>query len=395
MIQLADKELCTGCGACAFKCPHSCIMMKEDGMGQMVPIIDVDVCVECHVCQRICPVLNSPSVQEPKKAYAAWSLDEEQRTTSASGGIAYELYKYALEQGCLVVGASFNDDFSVSLKIGKTLNEIIPFKNSKYVFSTCYEVYPEIEECLKRGVQMLVMGVPCQIAAMRKLYARYKNILYVEILCHGMTPYSYLRQHVDVVEADKGKKAFSMSFRAPEFDTATYTLCLYDVAGGRFYSARTIDGDTYQYGFHRGITYRESCYHCSFAQPKRSGDIVLCDFYGLGAKHPFTQDKHNVSCVVVNTEVGMSFFQSAVATGRLCVEERPLEEAVEGNPRLQHPNYKNKDRLAFEKSIIEAKGDFEKAIAPLAAHYLREVNRPIWWHRCKNVFYRVISFLNK
>ena len=393
MIQLADRKLCTGCGACAFKCPHSCIMMKEDDIGQVMPMIDADACVECHACQRICPVLNSPSVHDPQEAYAAWSLDEVQRVTSASGGVAYELYKNALEQGCIVIGASFNSDFSVSLKIGKTPNEIYPFKNSKYVFSTCYKVYPEIEECLKRGEQMLVMGVPCQIAAMRNLYARYKNILYVEILCHGMTPYSYLRQHVDVVEADKGRKAYSMSFRAPEFDTATYTFSLYDEVGDCFYSARTIDGDTYQYGFHRGVTYRESCYQCSFAQPKRSSDIVLCDFYGLGAKKAFTHDKHNVSCVIVNTVQGMTFFQSVVNKGRLFIEKRPLEEAVAGNPRLQHPNNKTKDRLVFEKRIVDTEGDFEKAITPLAVHYLKEVNRPIWWHRCQHVINCVKGFL--
>ena len=124
MIQLADRKLCTGCGACAFKCPHSCIMMKEDDIGQVMPMIDADACVECHACQRICPVLNSPSVHDPQEAYAAWSLDEVQRVTSASGGVAYELYKNALEQGCIVVGASFNSDFSVSLKIVKTPNEI-------------------------------------------------------------------------------------------------------------------------------------------------------------------------------------------------------------------------------------------------------------------------------
>ena len=117
MIQLASKSLCTGCGACAHKCPKSCIAMRENEYGVIYPHLDSTNCIECHACEKVCPILNPPSLNAPKKAYAAWSNDPEERRTSASGGIAIELYKYAIGLGIKAVGASQNADFSVTHKM--------------------------------------------------------------------------------------------------------------------------------------------------------------------------------------------------------------------------------------------------------------------------------------
>lgn len=386
---LADKNLCTGCGACAFQCPHSCIKMESDKIGQIYPIIDTAFCIECHACEKICPVLNEPEVHLPQRAYAAWSLDPQQRATSASGGIAYELYRYAMAKGYRVVGASFNGDLSVSLKVASTEKEIIPFKNSKYVFSEPYSVYPQIRGGLKRGEKFMLVGVSCQIAAMRKMFGKYENVIYVEILCHGMTPFSYLRQHVDAIENKTGKKSYSMTFRAPEKHTYTYTMTLYDAEGNSFYAARTKDGDSYQYGYHRSVSYRENCYHCSFAKRERVGDIVLCDFYGLGKTIPFKYDKNEVSCILTTTLKGKTFVDHAVTSDRIFAEERPIEEAVDGNPRLRQSNQKTDDRRIFETRIVQFNGDFEQAIAPLVASYVKALEMPFWRKRLYSLKNRI------
>lgn len=394
MILLADKKLCTGCGACAFQCPRSCIKMESDTIGQIYPIIDTAFCIECHACEKICPVLNEPETYLPQRAYAAWSLDPQQRATSASGGIAYELYRYAVANAYKVVGASFNDDLSVSLKIASTCEEIMPFKNSKYVFSEPYSVYPQIREGLKRGEKFMLVGVSCQIAAMRKLFDKYENVIYVEILCHGMTPFSYLRQHVDAIENKTGKKSYSMTFRAPEAHTNTYTLILYDAEGNSFYVARTKDGDAYQYGYHRSVSYRENCYHCSFAKRERVGDIILCDFYGLGKTIPFEYDKNEVSCILTTTFKGKTFIDQVIASDRIFAEERPIEEAVDGNPRLRQSNRKTDDRREFESRIAQFDGDFEQAIAPLVASYIKALEMPFWKKRLYSLKNQILELIS-
>ena len=58
MISLADKDLCTGCGACAYICPKHCITMKENEIGVVLPDIDTSICIECGRCQHVCPILS-------------------------------------------------------------------------------------------------------------------------------------------------------------------------------------------------------------------------------------------------------------------------------------------------------------------------------------------------
>ena len=60
-----NKMHCTGCGACAKKCPKKCISMKPDKEGFLVPSIDADQCINCGICMQTCPV----ALQEDKLFY--------------------------------------------------------------------------------------------------------------------------------------------------------------------------------------------------------------------------------------------------------------------------------------------------------------------------------------
>lgn len=68
MIQLASKENCTACGACAFVCPKQCISMREDDLGIMYPVMDDRDCISCKRCLKVCPILSPLDYHEPKKA---------------------------------------------------------------------------------------------------------------------------------------------------------------------------------------------------------------------------------------------------------------------------------------------------------------------------------------
>lgn len=361
-IQLASPDVCTGCGACAFRCPKHCIEMQENEIGIVLPVVDTSVCIECHSCEKMCPILNEPASYKPEKAYAAWSNDEEERLTSASGGIAIEMYKYAVGNCYAAVGASQNEDFTVTHKITTELSELGQFKNSKYVFSDAYDAFPQIKALLHDGKKVIFIGLPCQVAALRNLFRGNENLLLVEIVCHGTTPFSYLRQHIYILSKQSGKKASRMSFRDPEAYTYTFTFTLYDENGKCFYSKRTKDGDTYQFGYHRGVTYRENCYHCRFAKPERNADVTIADYHGLGLCAPCNYNDKNVSLILINTNRGQSFIKELINDKRIHAEQRPLEEPFKGEAQLRHPSTKNKYRQMFEKQISGCNGDFEKAI---------------------------------
>ena len=198
------------------------------------------------------------------------------------------------------------------------------------------------------------------MAAMRKLFGNEDNLLFVEVVCHGTTPVSYLRQHIDMLNRKTGNVAKRMSFRDPY--TYTFTFTLYNTDNQLFYAKRTKDGDTYQFGYHRAVSYRENCYHCRFAKPERNADITIADYHGLGLVKPAAYDAKKVSLILINNEKGKGFVDSLIAEQRIFAEERPLEEPLNGEAQLRHPSLKSKYRKMFEEDIEKYDGDFEKAI---------------------------------
>lgn len=85
-----------------------------------------------------------------------------------------------------------------------TIDELPPLKNSKYVFSDAYVAFRQIKSLLKEGQKIVFIGLPCQVVALRKLFHDDENLLLIEVVCHGTTPLSYLRQHIHYLESHGG-----------------------------------------------------------------------------------------------------------------------------------------------------------------------------------------------
>ncbi len=361
-MEICSKNICTGCGACAYVCPKKCISMNESEIGVIYPVVDTNECINCGKCKRNCPSLLNNEYKYPQKAYAAWHKDDLQRRTSASGGVASALYELALNSNIWPVGAKMNEDFSVDFAIAKNGEECIPFKNSKYVFSSMYSVYEQIEEKLKANEKVLVIALPCQISAIKTLFGDFENLFCVDLICHGTTPLSYLKQHINGLEEKYGKTAVAMSFRDAKAKTTTFTFTLYDKSGECFYAKRTKDGDTYQIGYHRAISYRENCYNCRYAKQERVSDLTLGDYWGLGRLAPWKFKTDEVSSILVNTEKGEKLILGAVEQKLIEVFQRPIEEVIKYNSQLKQAIRKSKTRLDFEKCILKTRGDFEKTM---------------------------------
>lgn len=367
MIQLAEHDLCTGCGACMAVCAHDSITMQSDAAGVLYPVINTNICKECHLCESRCPILKPVEGHRPRKSYACWNNIDSERNTSASGGIAIAFYEDALKKGYVCVGASQNEDFTVTHKLACSSVELKPFKNSKYVFSNAYEVFTKVKVLLKEGQKVIIIGIPCQIAAFRRLFLNKEHLLLVDIVCHGSTPVAYLQQHIASLEQSLGYKACRMSFRAPEKGTSTYHFTLYDEDGIPFYSKRSADGDSYNIGFHRSISYRENCYHCQFSCPERVGDITLGDYHGLGILEPCSYSQEEVSVMLINTEKGEQFANELISSGAIHADIRPIEEAIQGDLQLQRPSPKTSQRYDFEHFIVQNHMDFEKTMTKVLA----------------------------
>ena len=312
--------------------------------------------------QKVCPALVPTEFHTPIRAYAAWHNSTKERVSSASGAIASAAYHFALEKGWDIAGAIQNQDFSVDVVVSDKVDDIALFKNSKYVFSSISKLLPSLARNIKNQKKTLVIALPCQIAAIRKVFPNQKVLVLADVVCHGSTPLSYLVQHIHHLESIEGKLAKRMSFRDPSFNTNTYTFTLYDEHDNCFYAKRTKDGDSYQYAYHRMISYRDNCFNCKYAKQERVGDFTLGDYRGVGKKYPFDYNHINCSCILVNTAEGELFINTLIDNNVITAYERPMDEPVSSNKQLRESCGKGKARLDFEKQIELFHGDFEKAI---------------------------------
>lgn len=55
-----DKDCC-GCHACMNACPVGAIKMKPNKEGFFMPNVNMDVCIKCGKCEKVCPHLNTTS----------------------------------------------------------------------------------------------------------------------------------------------------------------------------------------------------------------------------------------------------------------------------------------------------------------------------------------------
>ncbi|ROT17601.1 Coenzyme F420 hydrogenase/dehydrogenase, beta subunit C-terminal domain [Xylanibacter rodentium] len=362
MPELAGYNDCTGCQACKFICPKRCIEMRENDAGVVLPKIDASCCIECKTCEKICPAQNPVKFNSPKRVYAAWNTSPFQRNISASGGIASAIYMWLKNIGGISTGAFIDSDWSVKICIFRPGDSFDRLSNSKYSYSDPSEIYEEVRPYIKEGKIVVFIGLPCQIAGYKKTFGNKDNLYYVDLVCHGVAPNSYLRQHISKIEQKVGVRAAEMSFRAPEMGTANYYFTLYDNDGKISYAKRSIDGDNYNIAFHRGYSYRENCYHCHYARPERCSDLTIGDYHGLGKLQPCDFDNDNVSVILANTDKGNELLKRLIDAELVAVYERPVEEPIQGDSQLRHPTLKSKFRYDFEKYIVRYNGNFEMTV---------------------------------
>ena len=60
MINIQNKVDCCGCNACGDACAHGAISFKTDNEGFWYPEVDMQKCTDCHLCEKVCPMLHKP-----------------------------------------------------------------------------------------------------------------------------------------------------------------------------------------------------------------------------------------------------------------------------------------------------------------------------------------------
>ena len=338
---------CCGCGACFNICPKQAISMVPDKDGFLVPAIDADLCVDCGLCTKACPVLNPVYKNGESKAFAMMAHDEI-RKTSSSGGIFPLLAKNVLEKQGAVFGAAWTAEWSVEHIMIEDLQDLPKLQSSKYLQSNTKSTYRQAKQLLEEEREVLYSGTPCQIAG---LYAylgekKYANLCTVEVCCHGVPSYKafkkYLDENYDVNNIDR------FDFRDKSQFGWIASVNVYFKDGTSTHTH--VDKDPFLRAFNPCLLMRNSCQSCPFSRMPRQADITIGDFWGIDRVDKSLNDKKGTSFVLINNERGADAIDQ-IKTEIKMEKSVSLDDITYINKTLLYPFRQHPGRKHFYSSI--------------------------------------------
>lgn len=346
---------CNGCQACASICPKSCIEMVKDEEGFLYPKIDEDKCINCRLCEKSCPVLDSRSCEQSKEtidAYAVINKDDKARVESSSGGVFTAIASAVIRQGGVVFGATFNERFQVIHKPVETMAGLQELRGSKYVQSSIGNAYKQAEKFLQENRLVLFTGTPCQIGGLHAYLKKpYDNLLTQDIICHGVPSPLVWEKYVAYREKKSGGKTLQVSFRNKRLGWKNYSMQFLFSNQTEYTALQT--KDPYMQVFLKNLCLRPSCYDCAFKTKARQSDFTLADFWGLENVLPNIDDDKGTSLVFIHSEKGRRIFNEIKET--LSMYEVDGDRAILYNSAMVKSVAKPENRDKF-MSTIQAKG---------------------------------------
>lgn len=375
MPHMKNKQDCCGCAACVQVCPNSCITMRQDREGFWYPETDYVRCINCGLCQRVCPMAGGSYTQKALLpadgcVWIAYCTDEMIRENSSSGGVFSVLAEAILDAGGVVFGCAFDEDFSVHHIAITSKEEIAQLRGSKYVQSRIENTYTEAEEYLRQGRYVLYTGTACQIAGL-KAYLRkdYDTLLTTDVLCHGVPSPAVWKHYLQELQNQKHTKISGISFRDKRNGWRKYSLRIRFENG--IDQVKPTGDDPYMKLFLSNICLRPSCYHCHFKGTERLSDLTIGDAWGIDHHSPEMDDNRGASTVWLHTAKGSRFWNTV--SSRFCVKSIPLDVAIPPNADARKSVSPHKNRTVFFKML----GDGAEINESLV------LIRPTFWERCK------------
>ncbi len=328
MIELKESRDCCGCWACAVSCPTQCITMVEDREGFRYPKIDLGACINCSLCEEVCPVINQLPPREPINAYAAKSLDRQTQRLSSSGGVFTQLAKGVIDKRGVVFGAAFDDRWEAHHVAVQTIGEIDGLRGSKYMQSRVEGSFGDVKGYLEAGRAVLFCGTPCQVRGLKLYLARdYQQLLTLDFVCHGTPSPKVWRKYLD--HASRGSEVLAVNFREKRRRWQNYNLRI--ECNGHTLSEKSTS-NLFMQGFYSDLFLRPSCHHCPTKEQKSGSDITIADFWGVEKIAPKLDDRDGLNLLIVNTQKGAQ----AISTIDISASEIPYAEAISENPSAKN-----------------------------------------------------------
>lgn len=315
MIQIQNKVDCCGCNACGDVCVHNAITFETDNEGFWYPRVDKEKCIDCHLCEKTCPIINVKGIKKndftESICYAAEHKNLEVVFDSTSGGLFSALADMMYRNNGYVGGAVFNEDFkSVRHFISNDKNDLPRLRSSKYLQSSLVGFYCQVRDLVKASENVLVCGSPCQMAALRAFLKKdYDNLIIADYICRGINSPKVWGKYIDSFEERYGHKVIYAKAKSKEYGWRNLTQkIILDNSKAYF---ETKDQSNFTKGYlQTGVYCRPSCYDCKFKGYPRIADITLADFWGIENVNTSMEKDLGTSLVMINSKKGERYFET-------------------------------------------------------------------------------------
>ena len=359
MLNVSAK--CTGCQACSSSCPTECIKMEYNVGGFVYPSINTEKCIDCGICERICPASNHIEISHDTRAFAVKNLNAADRVNSASGGVFPLIAKFILKRNGVVFGAAYDGKFRVSHIRIENIEDIVKLQSAKYTQSILGNSFKKVKEDLENNKWVVFSGTPCQCAGLKTFLRReYSKLITIDLICHGVpSPVvweTYVKWRSE--KENKGQLPLKINMRSKYSGWSRFNYSTeFDYGNGKI--MRTSNSkDLFMQAFVGNLCLRKSCSQCMAKGIERCSDFTLGDYWGIWEKYAEFDDDQGVSVVLIHSEKAEQILD--LIKEDIEYMEVAIEDTHRRNPSMVSNSQEHINRNKFLQEITTE--NFEKIL---------------------------------
>lgn len=351
--KIVSKESCLGCEACYNACPKNAISMAQNLTGFFVPVVNYSKCINCQRCIKVCPSLTKyVGIPILPSVYSARIRDKGVLLDSTSGGIFTAISDYILSNNGFICGSIYADDFVVHHIITKSEETRNKMRGAKYVQSSIGSCYKEIKKLLDGRENVLFVGTPCQVHALKLFLGKdYPTLLTIDMVCHGVPSPFFFANFLSFLKRKYGQIK-AVRFRSKKHGWRGNNLEISFCNGKSLCNVRDTKKYTSLYG--KGYLMRNCCFTCNYTTIFRIGDFSIGDYWGIENVSSNLNDNNGCSIIFVNNQKAKDCFEAI--RPNLIVEARDIPEILQ--PNLLKPTEKPNDFYKIQQMLV--KGNYWK-----------------------------------
>ena len=345
---VSDAYLCSACGACVAACSKDAITFEWSVLGRKYSHVDIDKCIECGLCLKVCPSLDFLELHkryENKyegniiKTFIGKATDDFIYRNAQSGGVCTAIISYLFETGNIDGAVLCKMEVSSNPRpegvLIESLNEIYSCQKSSY---TPVDVLSVLKKA-KSKKSIAVVGLPCHIQGatlLSETISSFSNIKYkIGLICDRTICAGF--QEVLLSYVPHGNKI--IQWRKKDFTYKNHYYSYKDapvvfmndkegiVKGGIF-------APTYRYALKDFFT-SPRCRVC-YDKLNTHADIVLGDPWGMSD----VDWDHGESVVIARTKKGEDIIYQMLNDKKLVLKEQNnFNEIIKGQHIDDQPSF--------------------------------------------------------